>query len=119
MEVFRCQVPGIYVPLMAMIDYRGYRLLAMSILPIDSKRTLRYGSEDGGLTIACNLNPALDDKVTQVAGKLNLKPHVVTTSGIPSHSCELAMPVDIEVHEGIDGKFYMLGTLSIRIPTDL
>lgn len=44
------------IPLIAMIDYRGYRLLAMSILPIDSQRTLRYGSEDGGKTVVSGLN---------------------------------------------------------------
>jgi hypothetical protein len=38
---------GLNVPLMAVIDYRGFRLLAVSILPI-SKDTLVYGSSDAG-----------------------------------------------------------------------
>lgn len=31
---------------MALIDYRGYRLVACSLLPIGSE-TLHYGSDDG------------------------------------------------------------------------
>jgi len=42
---------------MAIIDYRGFRLVAESILPIKSS-TLRYGSNDGGQTVH-NTDPTL------------------------------------------------------------
>lgn len=38
---------GLNLPLMAIIDYRGFRLLAESIMPI-SKSTLVYGTHDAG-----------------------------------------------------------------------
>ena len=31
---FQCGIRGLSVPLMALIDYRGYRLVACSLLPI-------------------------------------------------------------------------------------
>ena len=31
---FECHIPGLHVPLMALIDYHGYRLMAVSLLPI-------------------------------------------------------------------------------------
>src|SRR3989338_1661967 len=37
-------------PLMALLDLRGYRLIASSVVPIDSS-TLVYGSTDGGNTV--------------------------------------------------------------------
>ena len=38
-------------PLMALVDFRGFRLVAISVLPI-SKKSLIYGSNDAGsLTI--------------------------------------------------------------------
>jgi len=39
------------MPMMAIIDYRGYRLVAMAYLPIQGARTLVYGSADGGETV--------------------------------------------------------------------
>lgn len=47
MAYFNCDIVGLHCPLMALVDYRGFRLIAMSILPID-KTTLVYGSNDAG-----------------------------------------------------------------------
>lgn len=52
---------GIHVPLMALIDYRGWRLIAMSILPL-GKDTLVYGSNDAGTTVFASL-PEYNKKV--------------------------------------------------------
>ncbi len=38
------------VPLMALIDHRGFRLVALALLPI-GKDTLVLGSNDGGTTV--------------------------------------------------------------------
>lgn len=40
------------VPLMCLIDYRGFRVVAISVLPI-TRATLRYGSSDGGMCLVC------------------------------------------------------------------
>jgi hypothetical protein len=37
-----CHIPDLLTPLMATIDYRGFRLLAIALVPIDDK-TLVYG----------------------------------------------------------------------------
>ena len=47
---YNTRTPGLHFPLMAIIDYRGFRLSAQSILPIN-KTSICYGSADGGLTI--------------------------------------------------------------------
>lgn len=50
MNCWNAAIPELHFPLMALIDYRGYRLGAISILPIN-KATIVYGSADGGYTI--------------------------------------------------------------------
>ena len=56
---------------MALIDYRGWRLQAVSVLPIDGN-SLVYGSADGGRTVRKE-NYAIN-KLMKDAGKLlNLK----------------------------------------------
>lgn len=59
---YNCQIPALHVPFMALIDYRGtdicdkvwcctgFRVVAMSVLPVD-KTTIIYGSNDGGQTV--------------------------------------------------------------------
>jgi hypothetical protein len=51
MEYMECHFPTLHFPLVVLIDYMGFRLMAMSILPID-RTTLVYGSQDGGKTIS-------------------------------------------------------------------
>lgn len=42
-EVWSMQlVNKLHFPLIAMVDYKGYRVIAQSLLPID-KTTIRYG----------------------------------------------------------------------------
>ncbi len=50
MACIDCNIVGLSFPLMALIDYAGYRVIATSLLPI-SKDTLVYGSRDGGVTV--------------------------------------------------------------------
>lgn len=42
----KCGVDGLHFPLMTIVDYRGYRLIASCKLPLSST-TLIYGSADG------------------------------------------------------------------------
>lgn len=41
MSYYKAGVPGLHVPLMTLIDYMGFRLIAMSILPLEK---MVYGS---------------------------------------------------------------------------
>jgi hypothetical protein len=61
MRYYQCE--GISVPLMALIDYRGFRLVAMSILPVNAM-SLVYGSQDAGKTVH-NSSPVFAAKVCE------------------------------------------------------
>lgn len=62
MEYFNLGIPGLCFPLMVansgmsddafqvLIDFMGYRLQALSVLPID-RGTIIYGSADGGIAV--------------------------------------------------------------------
>ena len=95
---------GIHVPLACLIDYRGFRLWAVSRLPI-SRHTLILGSSDGGEHIV-NLDPNVSQAMARIALHLNLKPHhVMDKSG---KQTLLHGPFDIEGHRGTDGRVYLL-----------
>ncbi|KAL6045370.1 Clu domain-containing protein [Balamuthia mandrillaris] len=94
--------PNLFFPLLVVLDYRGFRISAMSLLPIN-KNTLLYGSSDGGL------NVKQDSKVHHIlrkmAKQLNLKKHVC---GLPGDSKEMYTPLDLEVHKGQDDRLYVI-----------
>eukprot|EP01087_Luapelamoeba_hula_P016079 TRINITY_DN4910_c0_g1_i3.p1 TRINITY_DN4910_c0_g1~~TRINITY_DN4910_c0_g1_i3.p1 ORF type:complete len:1148 (-),score=105.56 TRINITY_DN4910_c0_g1_i3:29-3472(-) len=87
------------VPLMTIVDYRGFRLTAVSVLPI-SKKTICYGSHDGGRTVYATY-PAFNQRLEAIFQRLNLKPHLVRTATIGACG-------DIEGHWGSDGLLYLL-----------
>ncbi|GAM18575.1 hypothetical protein SAMD00019534_017500 [Acytostelium subglobosum LB1] len=89
-------------PLAAIIDYGGYRLLAISRLPIN-KKTIVYGSNDGGKTVH-NSDTKVDTEMRRLAKKMNIKGHLV---GLTSPTL-IYGPGDIEVHKGTDGRYYMI-----------
>jgi hypothetical protein len=45
MSYYNAKVPGMCFPLMSLIDYRGFRLIAMSILPISSEFYIKISAE--------------------------------------------------------------------------
>lgn len=76
--------------ILALIDYRGFRLECVSYLPIDDK-TLVYGSSDGGNTVYVD-HEDIASIVDQVAGDLNLKEHTAPNDE------NISFPADSEVH---------------------
>lgn len=111
--LLNCWVDGLHFPMLCLVDFLGFRLIASSILPITNK-TLIYGSGDGGLTVA-NSSPEFGDKVALVARILNLKAHLVGRSGKPQL---LHLAGDVEGHKGTDGRFYILDTARV-FPADV
>lgn len=118
-----CHLAGLHVPLMTLVDYRGYRLIASCQLPL-SKDTLVYGSADGtalaslvyplsarsccvitkimtaaGKTVHAD-DATLNAAMQQAATQLNLKPHRCGQAEVL-----LAAPCDIEGHRGTDGRY--------------
>eukprot|EP00029_Vermamoeba_vermiformis_P012721 TRINITY_DN765_c0_g1_i1.p1 TRINITY_DN765_c0_g1~~TRINITY_DN765_c0_g1_i1.p1 ORF type:complete len:2045 (-),score=399.74 TRINITY_DN765_c0_g1_i1:745-6357(-) len=98
-------IKGLHYPLMILIDYRGYRLIATSMLPLDAN-SLIYGSGDGAKTIKKE-DKTFSKLMKQVGAKLNLKKHQV---GFGAITKRLYAPADIEGHIGKDGRYYLLDT---------
>lgn len=99
-----CDIQNLHFPLLALIDYKGWRVIASSILPIDNT-TLIYGSEDGGRTFHDDSNE-MREKMIQAAKIINIKGHfleVLDSNPITLYSC-----FDIEGHQGKDGRFYIV-----------
>eukprot|EP01132_Coremiostelium_polycephalum_P005864 gene5864-7293_t len=107
-----CGIKGLHVPLMAFIDYRGFRLMAMSLLPI-SKSSLIYGSSDAGQTVHTS-NTIFNHLFTSAAKVVNLKPHLV--QDISNELKTIYGPIDIEGHIGTDGRFYLLDFARLSPP---
>ena len=104
----------IHVPLMAIIDFRGYRLLAESKLPIGPE-TLHYGSADAGVTVKDGSScPELRDLMKTVGTALNLAGHWCGAVAQPSY---LFGPVDVEGHRGTDGRYYVIDLARVFPPT--
>lgn len=101
LSYYNCGVMGLHYPLMSQIDYRGFRLIALSIIPIEGDITLEYGSRDAGNHL--QWKPEIAKKMKQVGKLLNLKGHKVN-----SHDHVIYGPADIEAHRGKDGKFYVI-----------
>ena len=101
-------VRGLNVPLMALIDYRGFRLVAMSWVPTMGEHTIVYGSCDANKDVVHRSNDEFTEMIEGVAHSLNLKPHVCGSV----RPQRLMMPVDFEGHAVRDGEghkhFYAL-----------
>ena len=107
------QCENIHVPLLAIIDYRGYRLVAESVLPIKSY-TLRYGSSDAGNDVRRDVKEL--NRYMKAAGKqLNLKGHL---AGVVEDKAKFIYgPADIEGHIGSDNRYYVLDFARVFPPT--
>lgn len=92
----------VHVPMMVSVDYLGYRLLCMPILPIDHS-TIIYGSDDGGETIHTK-DPYFNRWMQETADALHLAGHRVRGSG----ERLLYSAGDIEAHRGRDGRYYLI-----------
>lgn len=104
MSYYNCSIPGLSFPLMVLIDFRGFRLVAMSLLPISSK-TLVYGSQEAGLRhpkiLSCN--ETLYDLMKKAAKMLNLRGHKCGPERVKLYSA-----LDLEGHESQNGRLYLL-----------
>jgi hypothetical protein len=52
-HIWECRLPDLHFPLQCLIDYLGFRLVAMLLLPL-KKDTLKVGTNDGGKTMNYN-----------------------------------------------------------------
>lgn len=97
----QCEVPELSFPLMCLVDFMGFRLVALTHLPLEPG-SLRYGTENAGLETHCD--PIFSSLMSRTATHLNLAPHLA----VPSPGVLLHSACDIEGHEGFDGRRYLL-----------
>ncbi|KAH3733018.1 Histidine kinase A [Pelomyxa schiedti] len=98
-SIYNQELVGISLPLMALVDFRGYRLIALSLLPIGDN-TLVMGSADAMATIH-QPPPEIQEIMTRLSTKLNLRTHLMQS--VPVFTC-----VDTEGHIASDGRFYLV-----------
>jgi Clustered mitochondria/Translation initiation factor eIF3 subunit 135 len=98
-----CRATGIRVPMAAVFDYCGVRLLAVALLPIDQE-TLRYGSCDGAKTV--HTDPDFVEIADDLGRSLRLAPHMAGRKD-RQHK-EVSLCVDAEGHRGHDGRPYLI-----------
>ncbi|XP_052211359.1 clustered mitochondria protein [Diospyros lotus] len=106
-------VPGLYNLAMAIIDYRGHRVVAQSVLPGilqgDKSESLLYGSVDNGKKICWNEDFHL--KVLDAAKRLHLKEHTVFDGS--GNVFKLAAPVECKGIVGSDDRHYLLDLMRV------
>ncbi|KAK4397059.1 Clustered mitochondria protein [Sesamum angolense] len=106
-------VPGLYNLAMAIIDYRGHRVVAQSVLPGilqgDKSDSLLYGSVDNGKKICWN--EAFHAKVLEAAKRLHLKEHTVLDGS--GNVFKLAAPVECKGIVGSDDRHYLLDLMRV------
>jgi hypothetical protein len=113
MAYMDCRIKDLHFPLMVLIDYRGWRLLAQSLVPVDHS-TLVYGSCDGCKNIRSD-NPAFNEKMERAARILNLQSEFVYNYDRQQRIC-LHSSCDVEGHQGKDGRFYLVDTARVLPP---
>lgn len=95
------KIPELHIPMQCIIDYLGFRLLAMTLLPIGkSLKSLKVGTEDAGKTFH-NDDPKLLELMNIVGETMNLALHEF-------HGHSVRAAVDIEGHLGTDGRYYVI-----------
>ncbi|GLT37055.1 hypothetical protein SLA2020_113930 [Shorea laevis] len=106
-------IPGLYNLAMAIIDYRGHRVVAQSVLPGifqgDKSDSLLYGSVDNGKKIRWNED--FHSKVLEAAKRLHLKEHTVFDGS--GNVFKLAAPVECKGIVGRDDRHYLLHLMRV------
>ncbi|XP_062093707.1 clustered mitochondria protein [Humulus lupulus] len=106
-------VPGLYNLAMAIVDYRGHRVVAQSVLPGilqgDKSDSLLYGSVDNGKKICWNED--FHSKVVEAAKRLHLKEHAVLDGS--ETMFKLAAPVECKGIIGSDDRHYLLDLMRV------
>ncbi|KAJ1280732.1 hypothetical protein BS78_04G255400 [Paspalum vaginatum] len=106
-------ISGLYNLAMAIIDYRGHRVVAQSIIPGilqgDKSDSLLYGSVDNGKKISWN--ESFHSKVVEAAKRLHLKEHVVLDGS--GNLVKLAATVECKGIVGSDDRHYILDLMRV------
>jgi protein TIF31 len=120
-------IRGIYTLATAIVDYKGYRVIAQSIIPGilqgDQGSKHVYGSIDEGKTFTAE--EKYHTLMKEAAAKLRIKEHTITDKDEKKHT--LCSPSDCKGIVGSDGRFYVLDLIRttprdsnfVEIPTSI
>jgi Clustered mitochondria/Translation initiation factor eIF3 subunit 135 len=113
-----CRMPGVCLPLFCLVDYKGYRLSAASLLPIN-RETLCLGSDNASKAKKCRavFDEELNERLRPAAKKLNLAQHL---AGFREDTLlPVFTPFDLEGHRSVNGddRYYLLDTSRTMPPT--
>ncbi|XP_018580277.1 clustered mitochondria protein homolog isoform X3 [Anoplophora glabripennis] len=104
-------LPGLYTLGTVVIDYRGYRVTAQSIIPgileREQEQSVVYGSIDFGKTVLSHLKYL--DLLNKAGQQLKILPHHVFND--KSEAVELCSSVECKGIIGNDGRHYILDLL--------
>jgi Clustered mitochondria/Translation initiation factor eIF3 subunit 135/Tetratricopeptide repeat len=105
------KVKDLRLPLMCLVDYRGHRLVAISLLPLGDG-SLILGSDDAAQSVHYDVAGGaeqLSDMLREAALELNLARHSVSKGGGDDNEelVDIWTAVDVEGHRGTDGHFYL------------
>lgn len=104
-------LPGLYTLGTVVIDYRGYRVTAQSIIPgileREQEQSVVYGSIDFGKTVLTH--PKYLDLLNKAGQQLKILPHHVLND--KDESVELCSSVECKGIIGNDGRHYILDLL--------
>ena len=113
----KCYIPGMELPMMCLVDFRGFRLMAEAVMPLDVKKYDQYGTElsssekivmgtkDRGLHIH-NEDAELHRLLGLAAEKMNLSQHGVKGKDDLSPGY-FWCPADIRGYRGSDERLYI------------
>nr|XP_006816525.1 PREDICTED: LOW QUALITY PROTEIN: clustered mitochondria protein homolog [Saccoglossus kowalevskii] len=111
-------VEGLYTLGTVVIDYRGYRVTAQSIIPgileREQEESVIYGSIDFGKTVATN--EKFVELLSKSAQQLKILPHKVLNE--KNELVELYSSIECKGIKGNDGRYYILDLLR-TFPPDI
>jgi len=109
---------GLYTLGTVVVDYRGMRVTAQTIVPgileKEQEQSVVYGSTDFGKT--CTTNEKYRELLEKVSAMLKIKPHSIKTE--KDENVELLTAVECKGIVGNDGRHYLLDLLRM-MPPDL
>jgi Clustered mitochondria/Translation initiation factor eIF3 subunit 135 len=104
------------LPLAAVLDFRGQRVFAETLVPIDGGSRV-YGTPDGGRSILGleNLEPAEATLMRAIGSRINTKEHTCLGRSTQVRA-RVVGPADLELHRGRDKRLYLLDVSRMMPP---
>lgn len=91
----------VFVPVQLILDFNGYRLVMMTVLPLAKDRSwLVYGSSDMGRTVHNDIEE-FNVLLKAAAGSLHLDEHICADKFV-------CFAGDVEGHVDVEGQYYLL-----------